>query len=755
MTLALNDTPALSSANNTRGANAQSGASSLLGSFVIAARQRGVHLSVAQLIRDHQLPSGEVSVEQLLRIADASGLRAKATRLRWANLVKMGTALPAIVVLRNGAAMVLMRVHVEAQDRPPIVVLRDPNAPQHAPLMLDEARFTAAWDGEVILVKRDYRLRDENQPFGFRFVLAQLLRDKRLTRDLAICAVVLSITAVSPIMFWRVLIDRVMYYGSLNTFTLICIAFGVLLLFETAFGHLRRYLVLFITLRADVKLWTYTFDKMLNLPIDYYEKQSTGEIVHNIAEMGKIRQFLVSQLFGTALDAIVILFFLPIMFFFSTIMTVCVMALCAIICLWLILMLPSIRRRVSAVIAAETRRGSFLVETIHGIRAVKSLALDAKHRHQWDVHVADVAEKRYAEGVLTNWVQTVVHPFQGLMTNGVIAVAVYLALANKDPMYIGAIIAFMMLTNRVVGPLIQASQSIVQIDEARSAVQLVARMVNQPAEEGRSGRGIRTPLVGRVEFNEVTFRYEGANTPALEQVSFAIPEGTVFGIIGRSGSGKTTVTRLLQLLHSNYQGLIKIDGNDLREIDVDHLRSSLGVVLQENFLFRGSIRETIAASKPDASFEEVVQAARLAGAEEFIERLPRGYETYIQEGSTNLSGGQRQRLAIARALIGDPRILILDEATSALDADSEAIVNANLLRIAQGRTLIIISHRLSSLVNADSILVLERGRVYDIGTHEELLDRCDIYSGLWHQQHRHLITRPTTHEIIPFPSAAQ
>ena len=736
-------------------ADSQSGGSSLLGSFVIAARQRGVHLSVAQLIRDHQLPSGEISTAQLLRIAEASGLRAKATRLRWAGLVKLGTALPAIVLLRNGSAMVLMRIHVETQGRPPIVVLQDPNAPQHAPLMLDEARFTAAWDGDVILVKRDYRLRDEDQPFGFRFVLAQLLRDRRVVRDLAICAVILSITAIAPVMFWRVLVDRVMYYGSLNTFTLICIAFAVILLFETAFGYLRRYLVLFITTRTDVKLWTYTFDKVLNLPIEYFEQRSTGEFIHNFHEMGKIRTFLTTQLFGTALDALVILFFLPVMFFFSTIMTVCVLAICLLICGWLIAMLPAIRRRVGAVAAAETRRGSFLVETIHGIRAVKSLALDARQRHQWDVYSADVAEKRYAEGLLTNWVQTIVHPLQGLMTNGVIAVAVYLALANKDPMYIGAIIAFMLLTNRVVGPMIQASQAIVQIDEARMAVQLVANMVNRAPEEGRSGRGIRTPLIGQVEFSEVIFRYEGSTTPALDKVSFTIPEGTVFGIIGRSGSGKTTVTRLLQLLHSNYQGLIKIDGNDLREIDVDHLRSSLGVVLQENFLFRGSIRETIAASKPDASFEEVVQAARLAGAEEFIERLPRGYETFIQEGSTNLSGGQRQRLAIARALIGDPRVLILDEATSALDADSEAIVNANLLRIAQGRTLIVISHRLSSLVNADAILVLERGRVYDIGSHNELLDRCDIYSGLWHQQHRHLITRPSTHEVIPFPSAAQ
>src|SRR5437763_8190423 len=313
----------------------------------------------------------------------------------------------------------------------------------------------------------------------------------------------------------------------------------------------------------------------------------------------------------------------------------------------------------------------------------------------------------------------------------------------------------MSLTSRFVAPMIQASQAIVQIDEERTAVQLVAKMVNREAEEGRSGRGIRTPLIGRVEFSEVTFRYEGSSTPALDKVSFTIPEGSVFGIVGRSGSGKTTVTRLLQALHSNYQGLIKIDGNDLRVLDLDHLRSSLGVVLQENFLFRGSLRDTIAAAKPDASFEEVVRAARLAGAEEFIEQLPHGYQTFIQEGSTNLSGGQRQRLAIARALMGNPRILILDEATSALDADNEAIVNANLLRIAQGRTLIVISHQLSSLVAADSILVLERGRVYDIGTHEELLDRWDISSGLCHQQHRHLRTRPTTHEIIPFPSAAQ
>src|SRR5262249_103969 len=289
-----------------------------------------------------------------------------------------------------------------------------------------------------------------------------------------------------------------------------------------------------------------------------------------------------------------------------------------------------------------------------------------------------------------------------------------------------------------------------QYDEVQIAVKTIAALVNQPAEEGRSRAGIRSTLKGSIEFEDVRFCYRGTARPALDRVSFTVPEGAILGVMGRSGSGKTTVARLLQMLDGNYEGLIKIDGNDLREIDVDHLRSSLGVVSQECFLFSGTIRESIGAAKPDASFEEIVYAARLAGAEEFIEHLPRGYETFIQEGSTNLSGGQRQRLAIARALMGNPRILILDEATSALDADSEAIVNANLLRIAQGRTLIVISHRLSSLVGSHSILVLERGCVYDLGRHDELLDRCDIYAGLWQQQHRHLHnTRSTQHEIIP------
>jgi ATP-binding cassette subfamily B protein len=278
----------------------------------------------------------------------------------------------------------------------------------------------------------------------------------------------------------------------------------------------------------------------------------------------------------------------------------------------------------------------------------------------------------------------------------------------------------------------------------RGAIGEVASIMNVPPEVTRAN-GLRAPIKGEISFQDVRFRYVPGASYALDEVSFTVPQGTVLGIMGRSGSGKTTVTRLLQRLHANYEGMIKIDGMDLREIDLMHLRTHIGVVPQENFLFSGTIRDNISVARSGASFHDIVRAAQLSGAEEFIERLPRGYDTVLEEGGSNLSGGQRQRVAIARALLINPPVLILDEATSALDAESEAIVNANLKRMAKGRTVISISHRLSMLVEADAIMVLERGKLYDIGTHQELLQRCDIYKQMWYQQNRHLDPQGSDH----------
>jgi ATP-binding cassette subfamily B protein len=236
----------------------------------------------------------------------------------------------------------------------------------------------------------------------------------------------------------------------------------------------------------------------------------------------------------------------------------------------------------------------------------------------------------------------------------------------------------------------------------------------------------------------VTFTYPGAVSPALDHVSFDVREGEVIGVVGRSGSGKTTITRLIQGIQNAQSGMIRVDGIDIRQIDLTHLRKSIGVVLQENFLFRGSLRDNIAAAKPDADMAEIVNAAQMAGAEEFIERLPMGYQTLVEENGANFSGGQRQRIAIARALLTAPRLLIFDEATSALDPETEAIIETNMEDITLGRTMIIVSHRLSSLVRADAILVLEQGKAVDFAPHETLLARCAPYQRLWQQQTRHM-----------------
>ena len=735
-----------------RADNAITSGVSLLGSLVIVARRHGLQLSAPQLVQDHLLAPGQPTVAQLITIAGRCGLHASRVRLGWHELLKLGKALPAVVVLRNGYAMVLREVNQGPEL--PRIVLQDPNAHEDAPLILDEARFTAAWNGEVLLFKRDYGLSDDDQPFGFRLIVGLLLKDRRFAYAILTSAFMLSALALAPIMFWRVLVDRVLYSGSLDTLAVLCLTILVLIGFETAFGYLRRYLSLQLTQRLDAKLSTYMFDKTIYLPIDYFERTPLGITMRAMGEIHKIRTFLSTGLFGAVLDNFVLFIFLPIMFLFSPLLTFCVLVFAGLICGWIIIRLPELRRRNGAATTAEVEKGTFLYETLHGIRTVKALSLDARRRHEWDAKVAKAARLRFDEGRATNIVQTVVTPLERLMVSGVLAFAVYLAITSHQEIYPGALFAFMMLSQRVASPLVQLAQMITQYDEVWVAIGQIADVVNRPPEEGHGKGGIRTPLVGRVEFSGVRFRYMGTSTPALDGVSFTIPEGSVFGIMGRSGSGKTTVTRLLQLFHGNFEGLIKVDGADLRQYDVAHLRGSFGVVSQENFLFSGPIRETIAAAKPDASFDEVVMAARLAGAEEFIERLPRGYDTHIFEGSSNLSGGQRQRLAIARALITNPRILILDEATSALDAESEAIVNANIARIAEGRTTIVVSHRLSSLVNADAILVLERGKVYDIGTHSELVERCDIYSNLWHQQHQHLTPRPS-HEVISFQPAGR
>jgi ATP-binding cassette subfamily B protein len=286
--------------------------------------------------------------------------------------------------------------------------------------------------------------------------------------------------------------------------------------------------------------------------------------------------------------------------------------------------------------------------------------------------------------------------------------------------------------------LLQVVTLINEYQETALSARMLATIMDHPPERAPDAQSILPEIRGGLEFDNVSFRYPDAPGSALDRVSFTVEEGEIIGVVGRSGSGKTTLIRLIQGIQVAQSGMIRLSGTDIRHIDLGHLRRNVAVVLQDSFLFRGSIRANIAAGNPLARLDAIVEAAQLAGADEFIDRLPLGYETVIEEGAVNLSGGQRQRLSIARALLIRPRLLIFDEATSALDPESEAILQANLKEIARGRTMIVVSHRLSSLVQSDRILVLERSRVVDFAPHPVLVDRCAAYRSLWEQQTQHV-----------------
>ncbi|MCF8506944.1 MAG: peptidase domain-containing ABC transporter [Caulobacter sp.] len=698
--------------------------------LVLVARHRGIEMSVQRILHDYGIGKREPSTAQLQRIAKDLGLRARYGQLGWGDIAALGEAFPLIAELKNGNWVVLSGWRAEDHK----VAVFDPLADTPEMMFLSEAQFTAAWSGKVMFLKRGRTADDPNRKFDIFWFIPEIMRQKRLFIDIGIVVLVMHFLGLLMPVFFQLIIDKVLHHQSYSTLYVLVGGISGVVLFEALFGALRGYLTLYATNKIDIRINDRIFGKMLNLPIDFFERSSTGLLVKHMQQAGSIRQFLTGSLFTTLLDTTMLCVALPMLALYSWKLTVVVVVFAFLIAGVIFSILKPFRRRLEELYAADGSRQALLVETIQGMRTVKSLALEPHHRREWNDRSALTVAQTFRVGKMSLAAMTVVEVLSKGMPVAVIALGTQSVFDGT--MTVGALIAFNMLSGRVVQPLVAIVGLVHAYQQVSISVQMLGNIMNQKPERG--GVGMRPRIKGRVDFDGVTFRYAADGAPALDDVSFTIGEGSIFGLVGRSGSGKTTVTRMIQGLYSAQGGVIRVDGYDIREIDLVHLRSHIGVVLQDNFLFRGTVRENIASARPDCSIAEVVEAAKMAGADEFIERLPRGFDTMLDENAANLSGGQKQRLAIARALVTQPRILILDEATSALDPESEAIVQQNLKRIAQGRTLIVVSHRLSTLVESDAIMVMERGRIEALGRHHELLARSSIYRGLWNQQTRHM-----------------
>lgn len=700
--------------------------------LALVARHHGVDLSPERLQHDYAVDERPVEIRQLLRMAKDAGLRARQIKLSWTSLLQLGEAFPVLAELENGNWVVIAGPAM-GEEEAKIRVL-DPLAERPDFILLNQEQFIRSWSGSVVMMKRNFGINDADQPFGFRWFIPEIIKQRSFFRDVALAAIVLYGLGLMTPIFFQLVIDKVLVHQSYATLTVLTIGIAIALVFDAAFSFLRRYLLLYATNRIDIRVATRTFGHLLNLPIALFEQASAGVLVKHMQQTGRIREFLTGRLFLTLLDGVSLLVFIPILLLYSVKLTLVVIGFAALVGLVVMLLVGPFQRRLQALYKAEGDRQALLVETVHGMRTVKSLALEPRQRRAWDDYSAQSISVRFRVEKISTAAQSMTGLLEKLMSVAIIGLGA-LDVFN-GAMTIGALVAFNMLAGRVSGPLVQIVTMVHEYQEVALSVRMLGEIMNQRPEQAGRGRGIRPHLRGNIEFDKVTFRYGPDGPPALDDVSFSIPAGSVFGVVGKSGSGKTTITRLIQGLYQNQQGIVRMDGYDSREIDLVHLRTSTGVVLQDNFLFRGTVRENIAAAKPDASIEEIMEAARIAGAEEFIERLPRGFDTMLEENASNLSGGQKQRLAIARALITDPKLLILDEATSALDPDSETIIRQNLSQIAAGRTVVIVSHRLSTLVDADAILVVERGKIADIGRHDQLVTRCMTYRHLWSQQMR-------------------
>ncbi|MEC4890325.1 MAG: type I secretion system permease/ATPase [Nitrospira sp.] len=699
--------------------------------LLILARFYDLPADGAQLRHQFAQSGQPLSDAELLRAAKHLGLKAGPLATRWDKLA--GVPCPALAKRRDGRFVVLAKIDGEK------VLIQDPV--EARPLVLSREQFESAWSGELLLFTKRANLRLQDLKFDFTWFIPSLVKYRWLLGEVLLASFFLQLFALLTPLFIQVVIDKVLVHKGFTTLHVLAIGMIGLALFDALLGGLRTYLFSHTTNRIDVGLGAQLLRHILALPLSYFEARRVGDTVARVRELEQIRQFLTSHSVTVVLDVVFTVVFLAVMWFYSPMLTIVVMASLPLYALLSLAITPVIRARLHEKFNRGAENQSFLVEAISGIQTVKALAVEPPLLRKWEEQLAGYVRASFrATSVMTVAGQTATC-LQKITTVAVLWVGAYRVIDGD--LSIGQLIAFNMLSAQVTGPLLRMVNLWQEFQQVGVSVQRLGDVLNtQPEPSYNPNRTTLPQVAGQVVFEEVTFRYRPDGAEILRKVSFAVAPGQVIGIVGRSGSGKSTIAKLLQRLYVPERGRILVDGVDLAQVDPAWLRRQVGVVLQENFLFNQSVRDNIALTDPGLAMEQVIQAAKLAGAHEFILELPEGYDTMVGEHGCSLSGGQRQRIAIARALAANPRILIFDEATSALDYESEAIIQQNMAHICKGRTVFIIAHRLSTVRPAHRIYVVEKGELLEQGTHEDLVRAGGAYARLYQHQDGRPVAAP-------------
>lgn len=529
------------------------------------------------------------------------------------------------------------------------------------------------------------------------------------------------------------IVDKVLAHKSHSTLIVLIAGLIIIGLFDVALQFLRAYALSHTSNRIDVELGQRLFHHLIRLPLGYFEMRPAGQTVARVRELENIRQFLTGQGLFSALDLLFASVFIAVLWFYSWQLTLIVIGSIPVYLAIAFLVRPLLRDSMNEKFNRGAESQQFLVEAVVGIHTVKAAAVEPIMQVQWEEKLARYVRTAFNATMLAAGGQNAI---QYVNRATMALVLMFGARAAMDgDLTIGALIAFNMIAGQTTQPILRLSQIWQDFQQVQVSVERLADILNTPQEYRPQTQSDPPPPRGVIKFRNVTFRYRQGSADVIRGMSLAISPGEVIGIVGPSGSGKSTLTKLIQRLYVPAEGQILLDGADLSQIDPGWLRRHIGVVLQENTLFNRTIHENIAFSNPAIPRAQVVAIAKLAGADEFIAKLPHGYDSIIEERGANLSGGQRQRIAIARALALDPPILIFDEATSALDYESERIIQANMKQIVRNRTVIIIAHRLAAVRPCHRIYGVVDGRIVEVGSHDELLKRPDgLYAGLWKLQ---------------------